>query len=118
MIVVMFELEAVEGQGPVYVDLVNKLTPLLKDMEGFLGVECFQSTQNPKKVMSVTNWRDMKAVEDWRNVSAHLNAQRAGRNKIFHNYRVRVTEVLRDYGMTERAQAPHNVVFDGEETPA
>ncbi len=97
---------------------MNKLTPLLNDMEGFLGVECFQSTQNPKKVMSVTNWRDIKAVEDWRNVSAHLNAQKAGRDKIFDNYRVRVTEVLRDYGMTERAQAPYNVIFDGEKTPA
>ena len=46
-------------------------------------MECFQSTLNPEKVMSVTTWRDEEAVVQWRNVEAHLSAQRAGRDKIF-----------------------------------
>ncbi|OWY41034.1 antibiotic biosynthesis monooxygenase [Xenophilus sp. AP218F] len=108
MVVVLFELQAMPGQNQTYVDLVNDLTPLLLPMEGFVSVECFQSTQNPEKVMSVTTWRDEAAAIQWRNVSAHLTAQKAGRNKIFKDYRVRVTSVLRDYGLHERKQAPED----------
>ncbi|EJM59065.1 MULTISPECIES: antibiotic biosynthesis monooxygenase family protein [unclassified Pseudomonas] len=118
MIVVLFELQALPGQGETYVDLVNKLTPLLEPMSGFISVECFQSTLNPKKVMSVTTWRDEEAVVQWRNVTAHLSAQRAGRDKIFDDYRVRVTSVIRDYGLRDREQAPYNVVVDGEPATA
>lgn len=49
MVVVLFELEAMPGQNKTYVDFVNKLTPMLKPMEGFISVECFQSTLNPAK---------------------------------------------------------------------
>ena len=49
-----------------------------------------------------------------RNVTAHLSAQKAGRDKIFDDYRVRVTSVIRDYGLRDREHAPHNVVIDGE----
>ncbi|WP_367373442.1 antibiotic biosynthesis monooxygenase [Pseudomonas lini] len=114
MIVVLFELQALPGQGETYVDLVNKLTPMLEPMDGFISVECFQSTLNPKKVMSVTTWRDEEAVVQWRNVTAHLSAQKAGRDKIFDDYRVRVTSVIRDYGLRDREQAPYNEVIDGE----
>lgn len=106
MIVVLFELQAMPGQNQNYVDLVNKLTPLLQPIEGFISVECFQSAANPEKVMSVTTWRDEEAVVQWRNVDAHLAAQKAGRDRIFKDYRVRVMSVIRDYGLHQREQAP------------
>nr|WP_189391338.1 antibiotic biosynthesis monooxygenase [Alcaligenes pakistanensis] len=111
MIVVLFELQAVEGQNQNYVDLVNKLTPMLESNEGFISVECFQSTVNPEKVMSVTTWHDEEAVIKWRNVDAHLSAQAAGRNRIFKDYRVRVTSVIRDYGLHDRKNAPIDSVI-------
>lgn len=111
MIVVLFELQAMPGQNQIYVDLVSKLTPMLEPMDGFISVECFQSTLNPEKVMSVTTWRDEESVVKWRNVDAHLSAQRAGRNKIFKDYRVRVTSVIRDYGLHEREQAPEDSLY-------
>lgn len=112
MIVVLFELQAINGQNQNYVDLVNKLTPLLASNEGFISVECFQSTVNPEKVMSVTTWKNEEAVVKWRNVDAHLSAQAAGRNRIFKDYRVRVTSVIRDYGLHDRGQAPADSLFD------
>lgn len=118
MVVVLFELQALPGQNQVYVDLVNKLTPLLKPMDGFISVECFQSTLNPEKVMSVTTWRDEEAVVKWRNVDAHLSAQTAGRDKIFKDYRVRVTSVIRDYGLHERSQAPADSLLGTTELTA
>ncbi|MBD2796405.1 antibiotic biosynthesis monooxygenase [Xenorhabdus sp. 18] len=108
MIVVLFELQAAPGQQETYVNLVARLTPLLEPIEGFISVECFQSTVNPEKVLSVTTWRDEEAVLQWRNVQAHLSAQKAGRDKIFSDYRVRVTSVIRDYGLYKREQAPED----------
>jgi heme-degrading monooxygenase HmoA len=45
-------------------------------------------------------------VRAWRNVEAHRRAQRAGRGGVFSGYRLRVAQVLRDYGMDERDEAP------------
>ena len=42
----------------------------------------------------------------WRNVEHHRAAQKQGRGGVFRDYRLRVAHVLRDYGMTERAEAP------------
>ncbi|WP_372002826.1 antibiotic biosynthesis monooxygenase [Tistrella mobilis] len=108
MIVVTFELEAVPGQNQTYVNMVNRLQPMLQKMEGFISVECFQSTLHPAKVMSVTIWEDEEAVLRWRNLDPHLSAQKAGRDRIFHDYHVRVMTVLRDYGLHQRAEAPED----------
>jgi heme-degrading monooxygenase HmoA len=45
-------------------------------------------------------------VRQWRNVEEHRRTQVAGRKSIFADYRLRVANIIRDYGMNERAQAP------------
>ncbi|WP_194074976.1 hypothetical protein [Undibacterium parvum] len=45
-------------------------------------------------------------VAGWRNREAHREAQSQGRNVVFEDYRLRIAGVIRDYGLTERAQAP------------
>jgi hypothetical protein len=47
-------------------------------------------------------------VVQWREVYEHQKAQAKGRLEVFANYRIRVLKVdlLRDYGMTDRTQAP------------
>jgi heme-degrading monooxygenase HmoA len=45
-------------------------------------------------------------VRRWRNLEAHRRIQAIGRKSIFADYRLRVAEVLRDYGLNDRAQAP------------
>lgn len=42
----------------------------------------------------------------WRNTLEHCTAQTAGRTGIFADYRLRVAEVLRDYGMVARGEGP------------
>jgi heme-degrading monooxygenase HmoA len=57
-------------------------------------------------VLSLSFWRDEAAVQQWRTLEVHRNAQAAGRDHIFVDYRLRVAGVLRDYGLREREQAP------------
>ncbi len=66
----------------------------------------FESLTNPGKILSLSYWRDDDAVRAWRNVESHRRIQGAGRQAIFVDYRLRVAQVLRDYGMKDRAEAP------------
>jgi heme-degrading monooxygenase HmoA len=106
MIAVIFEAQPKPGQQQAYLDAAAVLRPLLKDIDGFLSIERFESLTTPGKILSLSFWRDEEAVKQWRNVEMHRGVQEAGRRSIFADYRLRVAEVLRDYGMNEREQAP------------
>jgi heme-degrading monooxygenase HmoA len=106
MIAVIFEVEPRPDRKQDYLDLAGKLRPELEKMDGFISIERFQSLTDPGKILSLSFWRDEEAVKRWRNLSEHRQAQSAGRQSIFQDYRLRVAEVLRDYGMYDRAEAP------------
>lgn len=106
MIAVIFEVTLAEGEKDAYLDIALKLRPELEQIEGFLSVERFQSLTTPGKLLSLSFWEDEEAVKRWRQSTDHRAAQAAGRDGIFAGYRLRVTHVLRDYGMTERDEAP------------
>ena len=106
MIAVIFEVRPKPGCRDAYLDIAADLRPLLAEIDGFISIERFQSLADPEKVLSLSFWRDEAAVEQWRKLDAHRAAQAKGRNTLFADYRLRVTAVLRDYGMSERANAP------------
>mgnify|MGYP000046335335 CR=1 FL=1 len=106
MIAVIFEVEPAEGQQEPYLDMAAKMRPLVQEVEGFISVERFESLTNPGKLLSLSFWEDEAALERWRKLEAHRGAQRAGREIMFDDYRLRVVSVIRDYGMHDRAQAP------------
>ncbi|ANA35689.1 hypothetical protein R82526_02991 [Ralstonia mannitolilytica] len=106
MIAVIFEVVPVPGQRDVYLNLAAHLKPLLEQVDGFISVERFQSIANPDKMLSLSFFRDEEAVRAWRNLEQHRQAQHAGRERAFADYRLRIAHVVRDYGMTERDEAP------------
>jgi heme-degrading monooxygenase HmoA len=106
MIAVIFEVLPRPDRRDAYFAAAESLRPLLEQIDGFISIERFQSVATPEKVLSLSFWRDEEAVRQWRNLEEHRRVQEAGRESIFADYRLRVAEVMRDYGMTERAQAP------------
>jgi heme-degrading monooxygenase HmoA len=106
MIAVIFEVWPADGRKQAYLDIAATLRPELEQIDGFLSIERFQSLVDDTKILSLSFWRDEAAVQAWRNVEHHRQAQKAGREGVFRDYRLRVASVLRDYGMTERAEAP------------
>jgi len=106
MIAVIFEAEPHPGRKDDYLDAAAALRPLLAAIDGFVAIERFESLTQPGKILSLSFWRDEDAVRQWRNVEEHRRIQGAGRTAIFADYRLRVAQVLRDYGMNDRAQAP------------
>jgi heme-degrading monooxygenase HmoA len=106
MIVIIFEVWPADGEQTHYLDLAAALRADLNEIDGFLSVERFQSLTEPGKLLSLSFWRDEAAVAAWRNQAAHRATQAEGRSGVFSNYRLRVAQVLRDYGLTDRAEAP------------
>ncbi|MBK0325868.1 antibiotic biosynthesis monooxygenase [Rhodobacteraceae bacterium F11138] len=108
MIAIIFEVEPAEGQQDTYLDIAAEMRPLVEQIDGFISVERFQSLTNPGKLLSLSLFRDEAAVQDWRNLTQHRRAQAKGRAHVFRDYRIRVAQVIRDYTMTDRAQAPQD----------
>ena len=106
MIAVIFEVRPAEGQKQHYLDIAAGLRPILEQIDGFISVERFQSLTDPGKILSLSFFRDEAAIQQWRNISAHRNAQSKGRGGVFEGYRLRIADVIRDYGMHDSAQAP------------
>ena len=106
MIAVIFEVWPAEGRRGHYLDIAAGLRAELTEIDGFISVERFESLMEPGKLLSLSFWRDEAAVAAWRARAHHREAQAAGRGGVFQDYRLRVAGVIRDYGMTERDQAP------------
>jgi heme-degrading monooxygenase HmoA len=88
------------------VDMAAALRTQLDGIDGLVSIERFESLSQPGKLLSLSFWRDEAAVRQWRLQEDHRQAQAAGRDHIFVDYRLRVAQVLRDYGMDDREQVP------------
>jgi heme-degrading monooxygenase HmoA len=106
MIAVIFEVLSQAEHRQTYLDIAAALKPELMKIDGFISVERFQSLSDPAKLLSLSFWRDEQAVLQWRQQEAHRQAQARGRDTVFSDYHLRVAQVLRDYGLAERDEAP------------
>ncbi|MBC6981578.1 antibiotic biosynthesis monooxygenase [Caulobacter sp. 17J80-11] len=106
MIAVLFEAWPAEGRAQDYFDIAEVLRPTLEQIDGFVSVERFVSVSDPGKLLSLSFWRDEAAVTRWRDLAEHRQAQARGRAGVFADYRLRVAQVSRDYGLTRRGEAP------------
>ena len=106
MMAVIFEFWPKDGQTGRYLDLAAEMRREVEGIDGFISVERFESIYEKGKYVSLSFWRDERAVKAWREQLRHRAVQGLGRAEIFANYRLRVASVLRDYGPDDRAQAP------------
>lgn len=106
MIAVIFEVRPDVGMRAPYLDLAARMRPLAERVDGFISVERFQSVSDDGKMLSLSFWRDEAALDEWRRLEEHRAMQSKGRTSLFADYRLRVASVIRDYGMSERDEAP------------
>ncbi|WP_346836492.1 antibiotic biosynthesis monooxygenase [Microbulbifer sp. SAOS-129_SWC] len=102
MIAVIFEVEPVEGERDSYLAMAGALKRELEQVDGFLSIERFQSVADPRRMLSLSFWRDETAIETWRRHPPHRQAQRRGKEELFTHYRLRVADVKRDYSLRDR----------------
>lgn len=97
-----------QGRKDDYLAIAAALRADLDRIDGFISIERFQSMSDPKKLLSLSFWRDEEAVKNWRNNPNHREGQIKGRSGIFADYRLQVAAVMRDYSRVERADVPED----------
>lgn len=117
MFAVIFEVEPKSERRDEYLELAAFLKPALEKIDGFLDVERFASAQREGRVLSLSLWRDEKAVIRWRTLGAHHAVQAKGRSGIFRDYHLRVGEITADTGLAH-GETPAQRRFDETETGA
>ena len=77
-----------------YAAMAATMERLAREQPGYLGIEAAREGVG----ITVSYWRDEASAKAWKEVGAHLVAQRRGREAWYRDYRVRVALVTRDYG--------------------
>jgi heme-degrading monooxygenase HmoA len=72
------------------------LRPELEQIDGFIDNERFSSLRRKGWLLSLSIWRDEKAVIRWRTRARHHEVQQKGRTEIFGDYHLRVGEIIAD----------------------
>jgi len=79
---------------PAYGKTAHEMEVLARLQPGYLGME----SARERLGITVSYWKDLEAVRQWKQQVDHLQAQRMGRDRWYSSYRVRISKVERDYG--------------------
>jgi heme-degrading monooxygenase HmoA len=78
-----------------YAQTADEMVALAASQPGYLGMETARGEDGVG--ITVSYWRDEAAIRSWRAQADHQVAQRAGRERWYRAYRVRVCRVEREY---------------------
>ena len=76
-----------------YIAMAEEMDKLSQQQEGYLGIE---SARNELGI-TVSYWRSLEDIKNWKANAQHLFAQKQGREKWYEHYKVRICKVERDY---------------------
>src|SRR5215813_9663042 len=96
MFVVIFEVQPKKERWDDYLALAKQLKPKLEAIDGFIDNERFGSKRTKGRLLSLSTWRDEKAVVRWRTHGEHHGVQEKGRFEVFQDYHLRVGEITAD----------------------
>jgi heme-degrading monooxygenase HmoA len=102
MFAVLFEVLPKSEKWDEYLGIAKMLKPELEAIDGFVENIRYRSLTRPGWLLSLSIWRDEKALVRWRTRAVHHGAQERGRFEIFGDYHLRVGE-LTGTGSTERS---------------
>lgn len=101
MFAVIFEVNPRPDAWDAYLGHAATLRPELVAIDGFIANERYSSLTRPGWLVSLSIWRDEKALVRWRTHALHHEIQGKGRSSVFADYHLRVGEIVSDTGITE-----------------
>jgi heme-degrading monooxygenase HmoA len=96
MFAVVFEVHPRPDRWEEYLGYAKLLRPDLVQVDGFLDNVRYRSQRRPGWLLSLSTWRDEKALVRWRTFALHHEVQGKGRSGVFQDYRLRVGQVTAD----------------------
>jgi heme-degrading monooxygenase HmoA len=76
-----------------YSEMAAEMEKLVETQPGFLGFESARDNIG----ITVSYWRDLESIKNWRDNKAHSIARENGRLMWYKNFKVRIAKVERDY---------------------
>lgn len=76
-----------------YSAMAEEMETLAAQQPGYLGIESARSGL----AITVSYWRSLEDIKNWKANSRHMLAQKTGREKWYKNYKTRICLVERDY---------------------
>jgi heme-degrading monooxygenase HmoA len=114
MFAVIFEVQPKKERWSDYLDLAGSLRPELEKIDGFVDNARFASQDRQGRVLSLSIWRDEKALIRWRTLPLHHRAQGTGRLEIFADYHLRVGEIIADTHIPQDQSLPQQRLDETE----
>jgi len=101
MFSVLFEVHPKTAQWDAYLGNAKALRPELEQVEGFVDNIRYRSLTREGWILSLSGWRDEKAVVRWRTAMRHHDVQEKARGEILLDYHLRVGQVTEDTRVPE-----------------
>jgi heme-degrading monooxygenase HmoA len=115
MFSVIFEVHPKSDQWDAYLGYAKLLRPELERVEGFVDNFRYRSLTREEWLVSLSGWRDEKALVRWRTKAGHHDVQEKGRAQILQDYHLRVGQLTRDTRLPD-GLALHEQRLDETET--
>jgi heme-degrading monooxygenase HmoA len=96
MFSVIFEVHPKSDQLDAYLGYAKLLRPELEQIEGFVDNVRYRSLTREGWIVSLSGWRDEKALVRWRVKAVHHDVQEKGRSSVMLDYHLRVGQLTRD----------------------
>jgi heme-degrading monooxygenase HmoA len=98
---VIFEVYPRPERRDTYFGNAKMLRPELEQVAGFIDNVRYKSLTRGGWILSLSGWRDEKAVVRWRTAMRHHIMQEKGRSEILLDYHLRVGQITRDTRVPE-----------------
>lgn len=97
----MLEVNPKSDQFNTYFGMAKMLKPELEKIDGFLENARYTSLTRSEWVLSLSSWRDEKALVRWSVESNHHKTMQTARDRIFADYRMHIGEFISDTQLPE-----------------
>lgn len=115
MFSVIFEVFPKSDKWDDYLGYAKLLRPELLSMDGFIDNVRYNSMRREGCLLSLSVWRDEKALVRWRTHAVHHQVQERGRFEVFRDYHLRVGQIIAD-SLAPDGGVPHGQRLDETET--
>lgn len=92
----MLEVNPKADQFNTYFGMAKMLRPELEKIDGFIENARYTSLSRPEWVLSLSSWRDEKALVRWSVESNHHKTMQTARDRVFADYRMHIGEFVAD----------------------
>ena len=101
MFAVIFEVNPRPEAWDTYLGHAAILAAGVVAIEGFIDNQRYASLSRPGWLVSLSTWRDEKALIRWRTHALHHDIQGKGRSSVLADYHLRVGEIVTDTNAAE-----------------